>query len=82
MRPATTIVDYGPYRFTRNPMYTGMAIMYLGGALALNWGWAVVLLPVALLAIYVLVIKREERYLHSAFPIEYTNYQKRVRRWL
>ena len=82
MRPATRIVDYGPYRFTRTPMYTGMAVMYLGGALALNWGWAVVLLPIAMLAIYALVIKREERYLTAAFPVEYGRYRERVRRWL
>lgn len=82
MRAATRIVDHGPYRFTRNPMYTGMSIMYLGGALALNWGWAVILLPVAMLAIYLLVIKREERYLTAAFPDEYGRYRERVRRWL
>ena len=82
MRSATKIVDFGPYRFTRNPMYTGMAIMYLGGALVLNWGWAILLLPVAMLAIYQLVIKREERYLRSAFPAEYDRYREKVSRWL
>jgi protein-S-isoprenylcysteine O-methyltransferase Ste14 len=82
MRPATRIVDWGPYAFSRNPMYTGMSIMYLGGALVLNWGWAIILLPVAMLAIYLLVMKREERYLMSAFPDEYGDYKKRVRRWL
>ncbi len=82
MRSATKIVDVGPYRFTRNPMYTGMAIMYLGGSLVLNWGWGLILLPIALLAIYQLVIKREERYLHSAFPTEFGDYCTRVRRWL
>lgn len=82
MRPATRIVDFGPYRFTRNPMYTGMTIMYIGGALGLNWGWALILLPVVLIAVYALVIKREEQYLISAFPTEYGDYRRRVRRWL
>jgi protein-S-isoprenylcysteine O-methyltransferase Ste14 len=82
MRPATTIVDFGPYRFTRNPMYTGMTIMYVGGALGLNWGWALILLPAVLIAVYALVIRREERYLISAFPTEYGDYKRRVRRWL
>jgi protein-S-isoprenylcysteine O-methyltransferase Ste14 len=82
MRSATRIVDYGPYRFSRNPMYTGMAVMYLGGALALNWGWPIILLPIAMVAIYLLVIKREERYLDAAFPDEYSRYRERVRRWL
>jgi len=82
MRPATRIVDFGPYRFTRNPMYTGMTIMYIGGALGLNWGWALILLPAVLIAVYTLVIKREEQYLISAFPTEYGDYKRRVRRWL
>jgi len=82
MRPATRIVDFGPYRFTRNPMYTGMTIMYVGGALGLNWGWALILLPEVLIAVYTLVIKREEQYLISAFPTEYGDYKRRVRRWL
>jgi protein-S-isoprenylcysteine O-methyltransferase Ste14 len=82
MRPATRMVDWGPYAFSRNPMYTGMSVMYLGGALVLNWGWAILLLPVAMIANYLLVIKREERYLMSAFPDEYGSYKKRVRRWL
>src|ERR1041384_3958120 len=82
MRPATRIVSWGPYAFSRNPMYTSMAIMYLGGALVLNWGWAVILLPVALLSIYLFVMKQEEKYLMSAFPQEYGEYRKSVRRWL
>ena len=82
MRPATRIVDWGPYAFSRNPMYTGMAILYMGGSFALNWGWAILLLPVAMLANYLLVIKREEKYLSEAFPSEYDDYRKRVRRWL
>ena len=82
MRPATTIVDVGPYRFTRNPMYTGMTVMYIGGALGLNWGWALILLPIVIAAVYTLVIRKEERYLTSAFPVEYGDYRKRVRRWL
>lgn len=82
VRPATRIVDHGPYRFTRNPMYTGLAITFLGGALILNFGWMVAVLPLVLVAIYTFVIKREERYLASAFPAEYADYRRRVRRWL
>lgn len=81
-RPATRIVDHGPYRFTRNPMYTGMATAYLGGALILNSVWAILLLPLVMLSLYNLVIKREEHYLSSAFPGDYEAYRKSVRRWL
>src|SRR5690349_19004544 len=32
LNPATTLVEHGPYRFTRNPMYLGFTTVYLGGA--------------------------------------------------
>ena len=82
MRPATQIVTHGPYRFSRNPMYTGMGLAYLGGSLMMNSGWALIMLPLVMLGIYHLVIKREEHYLASAFPTEYDDYKKNVRRWL
>jgi len=82
IRPASRIVTHGPYRFTRNPMYTGMALSYFGGALAVNSGWALLLMPLVLYTLYRLVIRREERYLSSAFPEEYESYRRRVRRWL
>lgn len=82
IRPATHIVDHGPYRFTRNPMYTGMATAYLGGTFIMNSAWAIILLPFVMFTLYHLVIKREEYYLSSAFPTEYSEYTKRVRRWL
>jgi protein-S-isoprenylcysteine O-methyltransferase Ste14 len=82
IRPAKQIVEHGPYRFSRNPMYTGMATAYFGGALMLNSGWALVMLPIVMLLLYQLVIRSEERYLSSAFPEDYEAYRKRVRRWL
>jgi protein-S-isoprenylcysteine O-methyltransferase Ste14 len=82
IRSATQVVTHGHYRFSRNPMYTGMALAYLGGALSVNSGWSLLLLPFVMLGIYQLVIKREERYLSSAFPAEYGDYKKKVRRWL
>lgn len=81
-RPATAFVATGPYRWTRNPMYVSLACLYLAAALWLNTWWAVVLLAVVLLVIDRAVIAREERYLASAFPTEYTAYRTRVRRWL
>lgn len=82
MRPASRIVDHGPYRFTRNPMYVGMALAYIGGALVMNSVWALIFLPLVIALLSRLVIAREERYLSSAFGEEYDNYRGRVRRWL
>ncbi len=81
-RPATVIVQHGVYGWTRNPMYVGMTVFYVGAALLLHSLGALVLLPVVLRLLYVRVIVREERHLHAAFPDEYAAYCRRVRRWL
>ena len=79
---ATLIVDYGPFAFSRNPMYLGLTIAYIGFSIMVNSGWPLILLPLVLTALFILVISREERYLHSAFGQTYADYQHRVRRWL
>ncbi len=81
-KPTTTIVDTGPYRFTRNPMYVGLALLYLGLTLIANAVWPLVLLPAAVVAIQVAVIAREERYLEAKFGDAYRDYRSRVRRWI
>ena len=80
--PATTLVRHGPYRFTRNPMYLGATVTYVGFALVLNTIWPVILLPVVLWAMVRYVIRREEAYLERTFGAEYVEYKKNVRRWL
>jgi len=82
IRPATTLVVSGPYRWTRNPMYVGMALLTVGAALWLNTWWIVLLLAPVLLAIDRLVIAREEQYLRRRFGSDYEAYIQRVRRWL
>jgi protein-S-isoprenylcysteine O-methyltransferase Ste14 len=82
MRPTTALVTSGPYRFTRNPMYVGMAFLYAALALALGVIWALAVLPLVLLAVDRLVIAREERYLEAKFGEAYREYKSRVRRWV
>ena len=79
---ANQIVSSGIYRFTRNPMYLGMALASLGIALLLRSSWAVILLPVALVVIRTQVIAQEERYLAAKFGDEYLAYKAKVRRWI
>ena len=81
-RDASRLVRSGPYRWTRNPMYTGLTLVYLGASLMLSVGWAIVALPFVLLVIQRYVIASEERYLTEAFGDEYREYQRQVRRWL
>lgn len=81
-RPAKLVVDDGIYAHTRNPMYVGMTVFYVGGVLVLHSLGALLLLPVVLLVLHTQVIMREERHLHERFPAEYADYCARVRRWL
>lgn len=81
-RPATSVVQDGPYRFTRNPMYLGMTLAYLGISLLLAKWWPLATLPLVIWAMHPLVILREERYLSARFGGEYDEYRSRVRRWI
>ncbi|HEX6583088.1 MAG TPA: isoprenylcysteine carboxylmethyltransferase family protein [Thermoleophilaceae bacterium] len=81
-KPTTAIVTTGPYRFTRNPAYVGMALVYVGIAVLSQALWVLVPLPVVLLIIDRTVIAREERYLERKFGREYLDYKGSVRRWL
>jgi protein-S-isoprenylcysteine O-methyltransferase Ste14 len=82
MHAASRLVDHGPYRVSRNPMYTGLSLVYLGAMLILNWGWALVVFPLVLILLYKLVISREEAYLLAEFGDAYRDYCRRVRRWI
>jgi len=80
--PTTTIVDTGPYRFTRNPIYLGMALGLIGLAIALNSLWLLLALVPFVLVIRYAVITREEAYLQRKFGDVYRRYCVRARRWL
>jgi protein-S-isoprenylcysteine O-methyltransferase Ste14 len=80
--PSTTIVEAGPYRVTRNPIYLGMVLGLIGLAIAFNSLWLLMaLVPFALVIRYG-VITREEAYLDRKFGDVYRRYRARVRRWL
>ena len=77
----TKIVTHGPYRFTRNPLYLFLAIIYVGITISVNTIWPLFFLPVSLVLIS-LVMRQEERYLDGKFGQEYLDYKARVRRWM
>lgn len=81
-KPATTIVSSGPFRFTRNPIYLGMSIIYTGIAIAADSIWVLALLAPILAVMRQGVILREERYLERKFGEDYRRYMASVRRWL
>jgi protein-S-isoprenylcysteine O-methyltransferase Ste14 len=76
------LVQTGPYRFSRNPIYLGNTLAMIGLGLALRWGWLLFLVPVTVTAIVWLAISREERHLEVRFGSAWKDYASKVRRWL
>ena len=80
--PTTTIVEHGPYRFTRNPIYMGMFLGQIGFAIGFNSLWILITLIPFYLVLRHGVVAREEAYLERKFGGVYLGYKSRVRRWL
>lgn len=79
---SSTMVTWGPYRFTRNPMYLGLTIAYLGEAGILRQLWPVLLLPLVLAYLNWILIPVEEAKLRQVFGRRYEEYRRRVGRWV
>lgn len=80
--PTRTLVTTGVNRWTRNPIYLGMFLIYGGIGVAVHSTWVLVFtLPLAILIRYG-VVAREEVYLERRFGDAYLDYKRRVRRWL
>ncbi|MEA2994215.1 MAG: hypothetical protein QOD40_3135 [Alphaproteobacteria bacterium] len=79
--PPDRIVDFGPYAYTRNPMYLGHLIFMLGLAITF-WSWAALLL----LAFHIFWFQRrvaeDEERLTKLFGVQYTDYKRCVKRWI
>jgi len=82
VKPTTTIVSNGPYRWSRNPIYLGMVLGQVGLAVGFDSLWHLVVLVPFFLVIRYGVVAREEAYLERKFGEEYLGYKARVRRWL
>ncbi len=76
------LVTRGPYRLTRNPMYVGLTLAYLGEAGLLRQIWPLAVLPLVLAYLEWMVIPLEETRLLETFGEEYEAYRRRVRRWI
>ena len=81
-RPSSALVRTGPYRFTRNPMYVSLTIVYGGVAVMMQSLWSLLLLTLVLAFIRIKVIEREEAYMERRFGAEYLRYKSEVRRWV
>jgi protein-S-isoprenylcysteine O-methyltransferase Ste14 len=81
-KPTTAIVTGGPFRFTRNPIYTGMLLGLVGLAIGFDSLWILGALIPFYLVIRYGVVAREEAYLERKFGDVYLGYRSQVRRWL
>ncbi len=84
LRPerASALVDGGVYRFTRNPMYLGMAIVLAGWGIWLGSAPSLLVLPFFVAYLTRFQVVPEERALEVRFGDAFAGYRRRVRRWL
>jgi len=82
IKPASSLQTTGIYGMTRNPMYLGLAIVYLGITCFIGNWWNIILFPVLFIMVQEYIIKQEEKYLELEFGQGYSDYRRTVRRWL
>jgi protein-S-isoprenylcysteine O-methyltransferase Ste14 len=80
--PTSAIVTSGPFRFSRNPLYLALTLLYFGLSVAVNTWWGIVVLVPLLIIMHRGVVLREERYLERKFGETYRRYRSKVRRYL
>jgi protein-S-isoprenylcysteine O-methyltransferase Ste14 len=79
--PPRRLVNRGPYRFVRNPMYIGAGLALAGAALFYESAPLLIYVGIFLLATHLFVVCYEEPTLRKTFGPEYETYCHRVRRW-
>jgi protein-S-isoprenylcysteine O-methyltransferase Ste14 len=81
-KPTTAIVTTGVFRFTRNPVYLSMMLLYVGAAFLANLPWTLLLAIPTGSVLCMAAIKPEERYLDAKFGDDYRAYRARTPRWI
>lgn len=81
-RATSKVIKTGVFSVSRNPLYLGSVLVFLGFALALNMLWALVALPISMIFCHYRLVVPEEKYLAAKFGTEYEEYCSSVHRWL
>lgn len=81
-RVASHLVTAGVFRFSRNPIYLGDALVLVGACLILDSILGFLLVPLFVWVINTRFIEGEETHLLQAFGAEFTEWSEQVRRWL
>lgn len=80
--PTTTILREGPFRYSRNPAYLCMTLLYLGLGVLIDSSWILALSVVGFVLMNTMVVRREEVALDRQFGDAYRSYKSSVRRWI
>lgn len=78
----TTLINHGPFKISRNPMYLGMALFLAGEGILLGSVMSFVGVLLFVVAMENYFIPDEEKAMTEAFGEEYSSYKKKVRRWI
>ena len=81
-KAASTLITEGPYRFSRNPTYVSLTLLYVGLGVIFNNAWILILVVPLFLVMDLWVVRREETHLEEKFGEAYIRYKSTVRRWL
>ena len=81
-KSVSKLVSDGPFRYTRNPAYLSLTMIYAGVTALRNALWPILLLLLVMYVIQRDQIEREEQYLERIFGEEYLAYKTSVRRWV
>lgn len=73
------LVQRGPYRFVRHPIYTGLQGMFLGTAIAFGRLAPFIAVPLVFVSFWI-KLSQEERLMLKQFPDDYPDYQRQVKR--
>ena len=79
--PPDRIVEAGPYRWIRNPMYLGHLVFFAGLALLLQ-SWVAAAVFVAHVFWFDRRVREDEAHLAQRFGESYRDYCRRVKRWI
>lgn len=80
--PTSKVVNTGIFAISRNPLYLGGVLIFLGIDLMFYMAWALVMLLVSIVLCHFVLIFPEEKYLAAKFGDEYKEYTASVNRWL
>lgn len=81
-RATHQLVTTGIHAWSRNPIYVGMLLLYLGVGVAVRSTWILAFTPLIIGILRYAVVRQEEAYLEGRFGDAYLDYKARVRRWL